>query len=166
MKNKTTSLILTVVSVLCAVSVVLTVIALIVSGKPDKTPPFYQLTDDSVMGYPSVTDEQQLYIISNCNQNFQAYVCRNALIKGKTLSVGFTNPAESRVLMQLYIYGENGRYLGKSGLLKEENHIMDVQLERKPKDGEVLTYKVVCYEYDTYYSAGVAVGEGIAVEDL
>lgn len=166
MKNKTTSLILTVVSVLCAISVVLTVIALIVSGKPDKTPPFYQFTDDAVMGYPAVTDEQQLYIISNCNQNFQAYVCRNALINGKTLSVGFTNPADSRVLIQLYIYGENGRYLGKSGLLKEENYIMDLQLEREPKNGEILTYKVICYEYDTYYSLGVAVGEGVAVEDL
>lgn len=166
MNNKTTLRVLIIVAVSCFISVVIMAVSLIFGGKSSEQPPFYQFEAEASVGYPAVTDEQQLYTVSNYTENFRAYVCRNAVFEGKALTVGFTNPEESGVLMQLYIYGENERYLGKTGVLKSGEYVMNARLERKPKDGEMLSYKVICYEYDTYFSAGVANGEGTALKEL
>lgn len=165
MKNKITSIVLIVSAVICVLSAILMIVALSSNKKFDDD--FAVKFDENAsLGYPDIYEEQQLYIVTNKNENFEAYVCYYALTEGKKITVGFTNPSHNNVLMQLFVYGKNDRYLGNTDFIKAGEYIMDFELTKKPKDGEMLKYKVICYEDGTYYSAGVAVGEGTAISEF
>lgn len=164
MKIKITSIVLTVSAVVFALSVILMIVSL--SGKKLNYDFAVSFDENATLGYPDIYEEQQLYILTNKNENFEAYVCYYALIDGKKITIGFTNPSHNNVLMQLFVYGENDRYLGNTDLINSGEYIMDFELAKKPKDGETLKYKVVCYEKDTYCSAGVAVGEGAVISEF
>lgn len=166
MKKVNTSVILCISAVICILSLVFMVFALILGSKTEEQSHLPIFDANAEMGYPFVSAEQEFYILSNSNGDFETYICRNAMAEGKTIAVNFASSSENSVLTELWVYGENSRYLGKSGLLRAGEYISRLTLERKPRDGESLIYKVVCYEDETYYSAGTAIGEGIAVYDI
>lgn len=85
---------------------------------------------------------------------YQFHICGVFSLHDGYVDAYFYNPPENDVLLSLEVYdGES--CIGQTGFLKPGEYIQSVPLIEEPDIGTAIQYKVIGYEPDTYYSAGV-----------
>lgn len=150
MKKKPTPLTLT--ALLCVLSLVVMVFALIRQPEPAKaefTPPPFDPA--AVAGTPDVP-EGLGYSELDC-QAYKVSLCGRL---GPDGAIWLTNPDSNTVWLKVRILDEKGNILGETGLVRSGEYVQTVQLQNIPKSGTPITLKIMAYEPETYYSAGAA----------
>lgn len=89
-------------------------------------------------------------------QAFSFGICGKFVVTDDRADVWLYNSAENTVWMKLRVMDENGDLLGETGLIKPDECVRSVSLTTIPADGTAVVLKIMTYEPDTYYSAGVA----------
>jgi len=89
--------------------------------------------------------------------DFSAHVTGLVKVEGDTSEVYFTNDDGNKVWLKLRILDENDNILGETGLLKPNEYVKSITLDPPPEPGDSLNLKIMAYEPETYFSAGVVV---------
>ena len=155
MKNK--NLILYILAVLCAVSVIVMAVAL--SLRKERRAEFVPPPFDSsaLAGRPAVPDDLGWSEIYSDGMSFKAYLCGKLVFNGNTAPIYLYNTEGNEVWLKLRIYGESGKILGETGLIKPGEYIESSTFNTVPKNGETVKMKIMSYEPETYYSEGAVV---------
>lgn len=88
-------------------------------------------------------------------ESYKFSVCGVFAPENGQADVWLTNPENNEVWLKLRVLDEDGNILGQTGLLRPGEYVQSVALDTVPEDGESVILKVMAYEPDTYYSAGV-----------
>lgn len=145
--------ILPIAAVLCAVSVIVMVIALTAGEKSDSfSPPPFETNAQS--GTPNVPEDAGYGQIDAKEFLFSA--AGELTVNDGSVDVWLTNPKENTVWLKVRILDESGNNLGESGLIKPDEYVRSVKLNTVPKSTENVSLKIMAYEPETYYSAGSA----------
>jgi hypothetical protein len=138
---------------ICAISLVVMVLALQVSPKktsPGFIPPPFE--ENAVTGIPDVP--QDLGWSQLDAKVYQASICGVLRLDGQTTDVWFTNPQSNTVWLKLRVLDEQDHILGETGILKPGEYVRSVHFDRIPEHGQRIRLKLMGYEPDTYHSAG------------
>ena len=84
---------------------------------------------------------------------YQVGMTRGISLQNDKAYIFFTNFSSNDVWMKLRIYDSAENILGESGLIKPDEYIEYISLKTDICENEVIV-KVMCYEPETYYSAG------------
>ena len=142
-------------SLLCAISIVVMIIALNAPKEPRKgafIPPEFE--SSAVCGTPNVPSELGYIEPYADGMTFRAGVCGEVIVKDGKADVYFTNKAENIVWLMLRITDEKGTVLASTGLVRPGEFVKTVSFDKMPSDGQKIFYKIMAYEAGTYYSMG------------
>ena len=136
-------------SVLCALSLLLMAAALgRDGGAAFAPPPFEPAAWTGTPPEPSGAAYQMLEA-----GPFSVGLCGEIRIRDGGAEACFHNPESNCVWLRLRILGADGEVLGQTGLLRPGEYVRAVAMaDRAP--GTPVTLKVMAYEPDTYHSAG------------
>ena len=154
MKKKTNKPLM-LAALICAVSLVVMLIALTAGRKQvqaEFTPPPFDA--NAVAGTPAVP-EGLGWTELDCKA-YKVSVCGQVVANGNRADLWLYNPESNTVWLKLRILDEKGNILGETGLLKPGEYVQSVILERIPADGSAIALKIMAYQPDTYYSEGAA----------
>lgn len=87
-------------------------------------------------------------------QAFKASVCGVFAPAGNTVDVYLTNPVSNTVWLKLRVLDTEGNILGETGLIKPGEYVQSVTLTAIPDAGANITFKLMAYQPNTYYSEG------------
>lgn len=137
-------------TVLCFVSLGLTfVIFNNINNSKKFEPPRFE--ENKSYGIPKVANEYQWGIIDA--NNFLVGMCGNVYLEEKTV-IYFTNPTENSVWLKLRLLDEKGNIHGETGLIKPGEYVEFVYLDNKKQPNGKISFKIMAYEPETYYSQG------------
>ena len=141
-----------------AVALIIMIVALSIpreAGRGEFVPPAFEAA--AVTGTPEVPDGLGYSAPYQDGMAYRFAVCGNVLMDGKQALVYFTNPEENDTWTKLRIYDEAGNLLGETGLLKPNEYVQYVVLDKELAPGTPIKLKIMGYEPDTYLSAGSVV---------
>ena len=144
-------------SILCAVSLVAMIAALVFTQKDQEPktfvpPPF---DEQAMQGVPEVLSELGWSELDA--QIYKASVCGVVAVTDGKADVWFTNPESNTVWLKLRVLDVDGNILGETGLIRPGEYVRSVSFETIPKPGDAIGLKLMAYEPETYYSAGSAI---------
>ena len=113
-------------------------------------PPF---AEDAETGTPEVPEDLGWQELDA--EAFRFSVCGVFAPEDGHADVWLTDPADSAVWLKLRVLNEEGDTLGETGLIRPGEYVRSVALDVLPADGDPIILKVMAYEPETYYSAGV-----------
>ena len=141
------------VAVLCVVSVVVMICALVtpktVMGQ-FVPPPFEAAAEIGTPQIPDGLGWQELDA-----KAYKVGLCGELIPDGQAVDVWFTNPESNTIWMKLRLMDSKGNLLGETGLIRPGEYVRSVTLSTVPTAGSALVMKVMAYEPETYTSAGV-----------
>lgn len=144
MKNKLTCLLMFI-----ACALILIVIVLFINNK-DFTPP--KIDSSSKIETPKYVDELG-YKNLKVSSGYNIAIAGKPKLDGKYLFVYFTSDESSKYLFKLRIY-KNNSLIKETGVIEPGHYIEKIKVGSKLSVGDDISYKIMGYEYDTYYSAG------------
>lgn len=144
--------ILLLTAVVCALSLAVMVAALChpKSETGEFTPPPFDAAAQA--GIPAVPDGLGWQELDA--QAFRVAVCGKFVPNGDSADVWLTNPEGNGVWLKLRVLDGEGNVLGETGLIKPDEYVRAVKLDRVPRTGAEIVLKIMTYEPETYYSAG------------
>ena len=113
-------------------------------------PPF---DDDARTGTPEVPEELGWGELDA--ESYKFSVCGVFAPVDGQADVWLTNPEKNDVWLKLRVLDESGNTLGETGLIRPGEYVRSVALDPVPAAEDAVVMKIMAYEPDTYYSAGV-----------
>ena len=111
------------------------------------------LFDKNAMeGIPTVNSDLG-YELLNPEGLYSVSLCGNPIIKDNKLKIYLTSSPENDIYIKARIY-KNDKLVGESGLIKPNEYIEYINV-KNIKSGDTINVKVMGYEKNSYYSAGV-----------
>ena len=155
-KKQTKNYILPLAAVLCVLSLAVMVFALtrqdeVQTEMGEFTPPPFE--SSAVVGAPTVPDGLGWQELDA--QAYKVGICGKFIPDGNTADVWLTNPVSNTVWLKVRVLDAKGNTLGETGLIKPGEYVQSVTLDTVPKAGASIVLKIMAYEPETYYSAGV-----------
>lgn len=144
MKNKFVYLLGLVSAILVAI-----VIVLLINNK-EFVPP--KIDSSSKSGTPKYV-ENLGYKELKMSDDYNISIAGKPKLDGKNLFIYFSSDKSSKYLFKLRIY-KNDLLISETGLIEPNHYIDKIKVGNKLSVGDKITYKVMGYERDTYYSAG------------
>lgn len=140
-----------ILTILCAASVAVMVLALCFGGREAEfvPPPFEAGAQTGTPAVPENLGWQALDAGA-----FRVSLCGKVCPEDGNADIWFTNPAENRVWLRLRVLDEAGNILGQTGILRPGEYVRRVTLSAVPEAGTPIVLKVMAYEPETYRSAG------------
>ena len=86
--------------------------------------------------------------------SFRASVCGVFQPEGNQADVYLYSPPENAVWLKLRVLDSHGNTLGETGLIRPGESVRSVQLHTLPQPDAEVSYKIMSYEADTYFSCG------------
>ena len=124
---------------------------------PEFDPPSFDKA--AISGLPTDVPEELNYGSPSTQSEFKFSLCGTPEVtEDNRLRIYFTSPATNKVWLLIKIYDTEGALIGESGLLRPDEYVEHVQLEREVARGSDIVIKVLSYEVDTYYSKGTIQG--------
>ncbi len=143
--------------ILCILALIGMVLALVFGGTQKQTtsftPPPFDSSAES--GTPAVPEELGWTEIYQDGMAFKFSVCGNVIASGGAADVYFTNSSEQEIWLKLRVLDEDGNIIGETGLVKPGEYVKSVSINTDISDGSSIKLKIMAYEPETYYSAGV-----------
>lgn len=149
-KNK--SYTLPVLTTVFAVLLIVMTVALFIPKTAEFTPPEFET--DAVSGVPAVEESLGYTELYRDGMAYRVSVCGVPEADGNELTVYFTNSAENETYLKLRVLDENGNILGETGLLKPNEYVKSVTLDKPIAEGTNIKLKIMGYEPETYESTG------------
>ncbi len=103
-------------------------------------------------GMPNLSEEDGFKEFE-VSSDYIVYMTGETKLNDDKLIVYFTSKKTNNVYVKLRILKDN-KIVGETGLLKPDEYIKEVKINRSLKKDDKITIKVIGYEPDTYYSAG------------
>ena len=152
MKHSNKNLPLIMAAVICAVSLIVMVLALSVpqQTRVEFTPPPFE--ENAVFGIPDVPENLGWMPLNT--PNFSASVCGRIVPADNAADVWLYSSVENSVWLKLRVLDEEGNILGETGLLKPGEYVRSVTLNHVPDPGTPITLKLMSYAPETYHSEG------------
>jgi len=100
-------------------------------------------------GVPKVSSNYEWKIIET--PNFLVGICGNIYLDKEKVTIYFSNPKENNVWLKLRMLDENGEIYGETGILKPDEYVESIYIKKAIDN---LSFKVMAYEPETYYSQG------------
>lgn len=132
-----------------AIILIIIVVVLFVNNK-DFVPP--KMDSSSKSGTPKFVEELG-YKNLKVSEDYNIAIAGKPKLDGKNLFIYFTSDKNSKYLFKLRIY-KNDSLIEETGLIEPGHYIDKINVGSKLKKGDSISYKIMGYEYDTYYSAG------------
>ncbi len=133
---------------------VLTCFASCNEQQPQFVPPPFD--EGAVVGTPDIETPEAVGYKELDAKGYKVAVCGKVTLTGDSADVYLTNPESNEVWFKLRILDEKGNILGETGLIRPGEYVKTITFDKKvPKVGDKITMKIMGYEPDTYYSAGV-----------
>lgn len=152
MSKQKTRMALPILGVVFVAALVAMVMALRAPQTPEFVPPAFESA--AVTGVPQVEAERGYSELYREGMAYRVSVCGVPAVEGNNLTVYFTNAAGNEANLKLRVLDEDGQILGETGLLKPNEYVKTVTLNRTVVDGEKVKLKVMGYEPETYESVG------------
>lgn len=109
---------------------------------------------NAVTGIPAPPSELGWTEVKQDDMPYRLYICGVCDVSDDgSVDVWFYNPDDNQALLTLNVYQDDD-LLCETGFLKPGEYLESVQLSSVPADGSAITYQIVGYEPDTYYSLG------------
>lgn len=144
MKNK-------LVYILGVIAIILIAIVIVLFVNRNKfIPP--KMDKTSKGGTPKYVEEYG-YKVLKMSEDYNISIAGKPKLKGKYLYIYFASNESSKYLFKVRIYKDK-TLIEETGLIKSNHYIDKIKVGNKLKAGDKITYKVMGYEPDTYYSAG------------
>lgn len=139
-------------AVVCAVCLGAMFFAL---GRADEAPDFVPppFDDAAQTGTPEVPEDLGWAELDA--ESYKFSVCGVFAPENGKADVWLADPADSGVWLKLRVLDEDGYTLGETGLIRPGEYVRSVTLDTVPAAGDSVILKVMAYEPETYYSAGV-----------
>ena len=132
-----------------ALILIIIVVVLFVNNK-DFVPP--KMDSSSKSGTPRYVEEFG-YKSLKVNDDYNIAIAGKPKLDENYLFVYFSSDKSSKYLFKLRIYKDN-ILIKETGVIEPGYYIEKVKVGSSLKVGDKITYKIMGYEYDTYYSAG------------
>lgn len=114
-------------------------------------PPF---ETEAVAGFPAAPEELGWSEVFHAQMDFKAGICGIFQAGDGKVEAWFANLSQKPAWIKLRILDDRGTVIGETGLLKNGEYVERVALTELPDDGSMVTYKIMAYEPETYYSLG------------
>ena len=138
---------------LCVVSIGIMIYALATTGTKTEEfvpPPFDTAAQTGTPEVPEDLGWQEMDA-----QAYKFSVCGVFAPENGNADLWLTNPKENEVWLKIRVLDMNGKTLGETGLIRPGEYVRSVHLDTVPATGDNVQLKIMAYEPDTYYSAGV-----------
>lgn len=146
---------LRITAVVCVVSVVFMVVALAMPRKAmwaEFIPPDFAI--DAKRGVPTVSAQLSWITLEEDGMEMKVSVCTKTILTDDKADIYFTNYDVNKEWMKLRVMDEEQQILAETGLIKPGEYIQTIEFDVVPESGQTLSYKIMAYEPETYYSAG------------
>lgn len=145
---------LTAAVIICVISLVAMVAALVLLGSEAEpaafTPPPFD--ENAVQGMPDVPENLGWGEIDA--KVYKVSICGVVSVQDTKADVWFTNPESNTVWLKLRVMDANGNILGETGLVRPGEYVQSVSFDVIPEAGDPIVLKLMAYEPESYYSAG------------
>lgn len=142
------------VTIICAISLLIMIAALVFSGSETESvafiPPLFD--KNAVQGTPDVPENIGWSEVNA--QIYKASICGVVTVENGNADIWFTNPESNTVWLKLRVSDANGNTLGETGLIRPGEYVQSVKFDIIPEIGDAISLKLMAYEPETYYSAG------------
>lgn len=157
-QNKLKKLILPILAVCFAAMLAVMIYALArpqAESKVEFAPPPFDSAAEQ--GVPDVSQELGYSSPYKEGMGYRFSVCGNVTLEGEKAVVYLTNAEDNNVWIKLRVFDESGEMLGETGLIKPNEYVKYVSLNKTLSAGTKVRLKIMGYEPQTYRSAGAAV---------
>lgn len=138
---------------LCVITIIVAVSR--PSADSSFTPPPFE--ENAVAGTPEGIDENLLYRALEISNGFKVSICGNPIVNDSgDADIYFTADKENTVFVRLLVLTEDGEQIGTTGILKPNEYVKSVRIEKEIQTDTPVILKILSYEPDTYYSMGSA----------
>lgn len=116
------------------------------------TPPAFEV--NAVSGMPTVAENMGYTELYQEGMAYRVSVCGVPTADGNELTVYFTNTESNEKYLKLRVLDTNGNILGETGILKPNEYVKCVTLDKALDVGTDIKLKIMGYEPESYKSAG------------
>lgn len=109
---------------------------------------------DAQQGIPEVPEELGWFTPQAEGLALKVSLCGEVIVRDGKADIYFTNHEENEDWMLVRIFDEDGAILAQTGMIRPGEYIRTIEFDTVPKDGQIIIYKVMAYEPETYYSTG------------
>ena len=138
-KNKI--IILSVILIALVISIIL-----VVKNNSFKPPRF----DENAKSFEKVPDEEK---VVKFDDNYAFYIEGSPKIKDNYIYINFYSLSGENTYLKVRIL-QDDNIIAESGLLKSNEYIEKVKINKSLSNSKKITYLIMSYEKDTYYSLG------------
>lgn len=151
--DKKSKILIGVLSALCAVSLVVMIVFLVLPTiQPKFVPPEFEAS--AVQGEPTVDKQFDWQQIDPQGLNSKTGICGKPIIKDGKLLVYFYNNKDNNMWLRLRVLDKNGNTLCQTGIVKPDQCVESIDTLGAFKSGDEVIFKVMAYQPETYYSEG------------
>lgn len=139
--------------VICLVAICIMIFSLSKSSNDVATftqPPFEQ---SAIQGVPDVSADLGYSELDA--QDFKVSICGNLTLIGNEVDIYLTNPESNNVWLKVRMLDDQQNIIGETGLIKPNEYVKSISLDVIPQNSTNVSLKIMSYQPDTYYSAGV-----------
>lgn len=112
-------------------------------------PPFEEAAEE---GMPELDDSRfQVFDFAGV---FSAGLLPDPELKDGKADIYLSSPSTNTVWMKCKLLDEDGKLLGETGVIRPGTYVKSVIITRQPGQDVPITYRVISYEPETYYSEG------------
>ena len=108
--------------------------------------------ENAVEGTPTVSEEMS-YESLDAEGLYSVSLCGKPIIEDNKLKIYLTSSEDNNIYIKARVY-KIDKVIGESGLIKPNEYIENIGV-KNVKKGDTLTVKIMGYDKDNYYSAGV-----------
>lgn len=141
-----------ILSILCLVSFILLITVLIIKYNSTKfvKPEF----DGQMIEGVALVEKNLMYDTINVSDSFKLKICGNIYALNNKATIYLTSLKSNKLYIKARIY-ENKTIVGESGLIKPGTYLKDIKLNKTIIKDTKVVIKIMSYDPDTYYSAGI-----------
>lgn len=120
------------------------------NNKPFIPPPF---DSTALSGTPQVPNNLG-YSPLDVEQGYKAFICGNIAANNGNVDIYFTSPETNTVWLQLQILSERGEVLAETGILKPNEYVKSVVLQKGITSDTNVMLKIIAFAPDSFVSMG------------
>lgn len=153
--NNKWKILISIVSILCALSLVFMVVSIIKRNDP-KDAQFIRPEFDQTVQTGSPTPPDDLgYSVMNISKGYNIGICGNLKVYDKDkVDVYFTSAEDNIHYVKIRLTDSSGKILSETGIIKPGEYIKTLTIKESPSKTEQVNIKIMGYEKGTWHSAG------------
>lgn len=110
--------------------------------------------DETAEAGKPIVNEELKYSLLKISNSIKLYICANLKYENNMVYVYATNVDTNTIWIKVRILDSKRNILGETGIIKPNEYVKSIKLNREIKSKEKVLLKIMEYEIDTYMSLG------------